>query len=78
MRDLTDKLQAGSTYEDFMGRWSRLLAPPFVSLLPKPSGAHCCGSRLSADTLAGGQTSRSSVASRRDRVGTQRRIVFEP
>jgi len=31
---------AGSTYEDFMGRWSRLLAPRFVSWLGARSDAH--------------------------------------
>ena len=31
---------AGSTYEDFMGRWSRLLAPRFVSWLRARADAH--------------------------------------
>jgi SAM-dependent methyltransferase len=30
----------GAMYEDFMGRWSRLLAPKFVSWLGVPSGSH--------------------------------------
>ena len=33
MAELSDKWTAGATYEDFMGRWSRLLAPRFVSWL---------------------------------------------
>ena len=33
MLALSDKWAAGQTYESFMGRWSRLLAPRFVSWL---------------------------------------------
>jgi len=40
MSDIRDKWAVGSTYEDFMGRWSRMLAPRFVSWLQIPSGAH--------------------------------------
>jgi SAM-dependent methyltransferase len=40
MRNATDRWAAGSTYEDFMGRWSRHLAPKFVSWLQVPAGAH--------------------------------------
>lgn len=35
-----DSWAAGSTYEDFMGRWSRRLAPLFVSWLRIPEGVH--------------------------------------
>lgn len=35
-----DRWEAGSTYEDFMGRWSRRLAPEFVSWLRVPRGLH--------------------------------------
>jgi len=35
-----DQWSAGSTYEDFMGRWSRRLAPHFVSWLRIPRGVH--------------------------------------
>src|SRR4029077_419012 len=35
-----DRWAAGSTYEDFMGRWSRQLAPLFVSWLRVPDGVH--------------------------------------
>jgi len=36
----TDRWAAGSTYEDFMGRWSRRLAPHFVAWLRIPPGTH--------------------------------------
>jgi SAM-dependent methyltransferase len=38
MTDVRDQWAAGSTYEDFMGRWSRRLAPRFVSWLRIPRG----------------------------------------
>ena len=34
----TDPWMAGSAYERYMGRWSRLLAPPFVRWLDVPGG----------------------------------------
>lgn len=40
MPEVSDKWAAGATYEDFMGRWSRLLAPRFVAWLPVRSNAH--------------------------------------
>jgi SAM-dependent methyltransferase len=40
MPDVSERWAAGATYEDFMGRWSRLLAPRFASWLPVPSDAH--------------------------------------
>jgi SAM-dependent methyltransferase len=40
MTDVRDQWAAGSTYEDFMGRWSRRLAPRFVSWLQIPRGRH--------------------------------------
>jgi len=40
MRDDRDRWAAGATYEDFMGRWSRHLAPRFLSWLGIPSGVH--------------------------------------
>lgn len=40
MDNVTDRWAAGSTYEDFMGRWSRQLAPKFVSWLQVSDGAH--------------------------------------
>ena len=38
MSNTSDQWAAGSTYEDFMGRWSRRLAPQFVSWLRIPGG----------------------------------------
>lgn len=40
MSGVRDQWAAGSSYEDFMGRWSRLLAPEFVSWLQIPRGIH--------------------------------------
>jgi len=40
MSDEQDRWVAGSTYEDFMGRWSRRLAPAFVSWLDVPANTH--------------------------------------
>jgi SAM-dependent methyltransferase len=40
MADIRDGWAVGSTYEDFMGRWSRPLALRFVSWLRIPGGAH--------------------------------------
>ena len=40
MTDVRDRWVAGSTYETFMGRWSRQLAPQFVSWLRIPGGVH--------------------------------------
>jgi SAM-dependent methyltransferase len=40
MSDVRDQWAAGSTYEDFMGRWSRRLAPQFVSWLRIAPGVH--------------------------------------
>jgi SAM-dependent methyltransferase len=38
--EVRDRWAAGATYEDFMGRWSRQLAPRFVSWLRIPRGVH--------------------------------------
>lgn len=40
MAELCDRWAVGSTYEDFMGRWSRDLAPQFLSWLRIPGGDH--------------------------------------
>lgn len=40
MSDVRDRWAAASTYEDFMGRWSRRLAPRFVSWLEIPPHVH--------------------------------------
>ena len=55
MRELSDRWAAGATYEDFMGRWSRLLAPRFVSWLPVRPAAHWldvgCGTGALGDAI---------------------------
>jgi SAM-dependent methyltransferase len=52
---VTDRWAAGSSYEDFMGRWSRRLAPLFVSWLRIPRGAHWldvgCGTGALTDAI---------------------------
>ena len=40
MTHVRDQWAAGLTYEDFMGRWSRRLAPQFVSWLRSPRDVH--------------------------------------
>lgn len=40
MPEVEDRWIAGATYESFMGRWSRVLAPRFVSWLAVRPGAH--------------------------------------
>lgn len=40
MSEVRDRWAAGSTYEDFMGRWSRNLAHRFVAWLQAPGGEH--------------------------------------
>jgi len=56
MREASDRWQAGSTYDDFMGRWSRLLAPRFVSWLPARFDAHWldvgCGTGALCEAIA--------------------------
>lgn len=55
MTDLKDQWAAGSAYEDFMGRWSRGLAVPFVSWLETPHGVHWldvgCGTGSLCDAI---------------------------
>jgi SAM-dependent methyltransferase len=55
MSDLHDRWAAGSIYEGFMGRWSRLLARRFVSWLRVPAGAHWldvgCGTGAMTDII---------------------------
>jgi SAM-dependent methyltransferase len=40
MGDVRESWAGGPTYENFMGRWSRQLAPQFVSWLRVPAGVH--------------------------------------
>jgi SAM-dependent methyltransferase len=56
--DTNDRWAAGSAYEEFMGRWSRLLASRFVVWLPARIGGHwldvgCGTGALSAAICAG-------------------------
>ena len=55
MTNLSDQWAAGASYEDFMGRWSRRLAPEFIAWLRIPRGAHWldvgCGTGSLADAV---------------------------
>jgi SAM-dependent methyltransferase len=66
MPELSDRWAAGATYEDFMGRWSRLLAPRFVSWLRAQPRAHWldvgCGTGALADAICAGAQPASVVA----------------
>jgi SAM-dependent methyltransferase len=57
MADIRDKWAAGSSYEDFMGRWSRHLASRFVSWLRISGGVHWldvgCGTGALTDAICG-------------------------
>jgi len=66
MPEVNDKWAAGATYEHFMGRWSRLLAPRFVSWLSVRPAAHWldvgCGTGALADAICAGANPESVVA----------------
>jgi SAM-dependent methyltransferase len=66
MPELNDDWTAGGTYEDFMGRWSRLLAPRFVSWLSVRPSAHWldvgCGTGALADAICAAANPASVVA----------------
>jgi SAM-dependent methyltransferase len=66
MPELSDKWAAGATYEDFMGRWSRLLAPRFVSWLSVRPAANWLdvgyGTGALADAICAGVNPASVVA----------------
>jgi len=66
MPELSDKWAAGATYEDFMGRWSRLVAPRFVSWLSVRSTANWldvgCGTGALADAICARANPASVVA----------------
>ena len=55
MSEMRDPWAAASTYEDFMGRWSRQLAPRFVSWLRIPGNTHWldvgCGTGALANAI---------------------------
>jgi len=60
-----DRWAAGSTYEDFMGRWSRQLAPRFVSWLRISHGVHWldvgCGTGAMTSAICGNASPASVV-----------------
>jgi len=62
----SDKWAAGATYEDFMGRWSRLIAPQFVAWLRVRPAAHWldvgCGTGALSDAICAGAHPGSVVA----------------
>jgi SAM-dependent methyltransferase len=66
MPESSNDWQAGGTYEDFMGRWSRLLASRFVSWLPVRPGANWldvgCGTGALADAICAEANPASVVA----------------
>ncbi len=51
-----DRWTSGAYYEQWMGRWSRLLAAEFLNWLKVPSGLQwldvCCGSGIVGNTIA--------------------------
>jgi SAM-dependent methyltransferase len=55
MVKVADKWAAGSAYEDFMGKWSRELAPKFVDWLQVPADSHWldvgCGTGALTDAI---------------------------
>lgn len=55
MSEDRDRWATGSSYEEFMGRWSRRLAPRFVEWLRAPEGIHWldvgCGTGALADAI---------------------------
>jgi len=66
MPELSDSWAAGAVYEDFMGRWSRLLAPRFVSWLSvRPDASWLdvgCGTGALADAICAVANPASVVA----------------
>ena len=57
MSGVRDQWATGSSYEDFMGRWSRRLAPEFVAWLRLPPDLHWldigCGTGALSDAICG-------------------------
>lgn len=63
MSDVRDPWAAGSAYEDFMGRWSRRLAPQFVSWLRIAPGVHWLDVGCGTGSLARAIRSHANPAS---------------
>ena len=63
--ETVDQWAAGATYEDFMGRWSRALAPRFVSWLSVRPGADWldvgCGTGSLTEAICAGASPASVV-----------------
>ncbi len=63
----SDAWTAGAAYETYMGRWSRLLGPPFIEWLHPPVGASWleigCGTGALTSTIAALAAPASIVAS---------------
>jgi SAM-dependent methyltransferase len=66
MPELSDQWAAGATYDDFMGRWSRLLAPRFVAWLSVRPSANWldvgCGTGALTDAICAEANPASVVA----------------
>jgi SAM-dependent methyltransferase len=66
MTNVGDQWAVGTSYEDFMGRWSRLLAPEFISWLRIPRGVHWldvgCGTGALANAICSDAAPGSVVA----------------
>jgi SAM-dependent methyltransferase len=66
MPEVRDDWTAGATYEDFMGRWSRLLAPRFVAWLSAGAAANWldigCGTGALAEAICARANPASVVA----------------
>jgi SAM-dependent methyltransferase len=66
MPEPSDTWAAGATYERFMGRWSRLLAPRFVSWLSAGTGARWldvgCGTGALSEAICAGANPAAVVA----------------
>ena len=60
---MRDRWAAGSSYEGFMGRWSRLLATRFVSWLRIPHGIHWLDVGCGTGSLASAICSQADPAS---------------
>jgi len=63
MVDVVDRWAAGSAYEEFMGRWSQLLAPKFVEWLGVASDLHWLDVGCGTGALTDAIVSRAAPAS---------------
>ena len=63
MEIVPDRWGAGSTYESFMGRWSRRLAALYVDWLEQPGGQHWLDVGCGTSALTGAICERAAPAS---------------